>query len=253
MQASILTVDDELTCGYRLGVNSQTIARRLTFLHVTANDIPETIQRGLRATLDAANVVVTGGHCRARGRHRYLFPPGDAPPDARPPRRVCREIAATQIDGCSGARPGSRASTDRRSLLDQHTRGGRSALYGLIEHTNYIGRERYGGDHIIYCGDYLPAGHPYFEYRKEELLETYLPDLVKINPDFDLDWIRASWMFTEKYAQPVPTLNHWRNIPPPQNAHSRPLDGEHEPGLSLGAREELCSGDGTAGGAGGGR
>ncbi len=85
---------------------------------------------------------------------------------------------------------------------------------GLVEHTNYISPEHYGGDHLVYCGDYLPPNHPYFDYSKEQLLETYLPGLVKINPDFRPDWVRASWMFTEKYAQPVPTLNHSRNIPP---------------------------------------
>ena len=85
---------------------------------------------------------------------------------------------------------------------------------GLVEHTNYISPEHYGGDHLVYCGDYLPPEHPYFGYSKEKLLETYLPGLIEINPDFRPDWIRASWMFTEKYAQPVPTLNHSRNIPP---------------------------------------
>ncbi len=85
---------------------------------------------------------------------------------------------------------------------------------GLVEHTNYISPEHYGGDHLVYCGDYLSPDHPYFDYSKEQLLETYLPGLVKINPDFDLDWVRASWMFTEEYAQPVPTLDHSRNIPP---------------------------------------
>ena len=85
---------------------------------------------------------------------------------------------------------------------------------GLVEHTNYISPEHYGGDHLVYCGDYLPPDHPYLDYSKEQLLETYLPGLVKINPEFRPDWIRASWMFTEKYAQPVPTLNHSRNIPP---------------------------------------
>ncbi|MEE9615621.1 MAG: NAD(P)/FAD-dependent oxidoreductase [Anaerolineae bacterium] len=84
---------------------------------------------------------------------------------------------------------------------------------GLVEHTNYISPEHYGGDHLVYCGDYLPPNHPYLDYSKEQLLETYLPGLVKINPEFRPDWIRASWMFTEKYAQPVPTLNHSRNIP----------------------------------------
>jgi protoporphyrinogen oxidase len=85
---------------------------------------------------------------------------------------------------------------------------------GLVEHTNYISREHYDGDHLVYCGDYLPPEHPYFDYDKEQLLETYLPGLVKINPDFRPDWVRASWMFTEKYAQPIPLLDHSRNIPP---------------------------------------
>jgi protoporphyrinogen oxidase len=85
---------------------------------------------------------------------------------------------------------------------------------GLVEHTNYISREHYGGEHLVYCGDYLPPGHPYLNYSKEKLLETYLPGLIKINPDFQPSWIRASWMFTEKYAQPVPTLHHSNNVPP---------------------------------------
>jgi len=85
---------------------------------------------------------------------------------------------------------------------------------GLVEHTNYISPEHYGGDHLVYCGDYLPPDHPYFGYSEEQLLETYLPGLVKINPDFRLDWVRASWMFADEYAQPVPTLNHSRHIPP---------------------------------------
>jgi protoporphyrinogen oxidase len=87
---------------------------------------------------------------------------------------------------------------------------------GLVEHTNYISSEHYGGDHLVYCGDYLPPDHPYFDYSKEQLLATFTPGLVKINPDFRPDWIRASWMFTEKYAQPVPTLDHSRNIPAPK-------------------------------------
>jgi protoporphyrinogen oxidase len=84
---------------------------------------------------------------------------------------------------------------------------------GLVEHTNYISREHYGDDYLVYCGDYLPPDHPYFEYEKEELLQAYMPGIVKINPEFKPDWIRASWMFTEKYAQPVPTLSHSQNIP----------------------------------------
>ena len=85
---------------------------------------------------------------------------------------------------------------------------------GLVEHTNYISPERYGGDHLVFCGDYLPPDHAYFDYSKEELLETYLPGLVRINPHFRPDWIRKSWLFTEAYAQPIPPVNHSHSIPP---------------------------------------
>jgi protoporphyrinogen oxidase len=107
----------------------------------------------------------------------------------------------------------------KRRLTDGHywinlPKGEEFPFMGLVEHTNYISLEHYGGDHLVYCGDYLPPDHPYFDTSKERLLEAYLPGLVKINPDFRLDWVRASWMFAEKYAQPVPTLNHSRNVPP---------------------------------------
>ena len=91
---------------------------------------------------------------------------------------------------------------------------GEFPFMGLVEHTNYISPEHYGGDHLVYCGDYLPPDHPYFDYSKDQLLDTYLPGLVRINPDFRPEWVRATWMFTEKYAQPVPGLKHSRAIPP---------------------------------------
>jgi protoporphyrinogen oxidase len=93
-------------------------------------------------------------------------------------------------------------------------KGAEIPFMGLVEHTNYISSEHYGGDHLVYCGDYLPPEHPYFSYDKEELLEAYLPGLERINPDFRREWVRASWMFTEPYAQPVPKVNHSENIPP---------------------------------------
>ncbi len=83
----------------------------------------------------------------------------------------------------------------------------------LVEHTQFVSREHFGGDHIVYCGDYLSTGHPHFAMSKEELLEKFLPSLSKINPDFSPDWVRASWLFKDAYAQPVPFLNHSQNIP----------------------------------------
>jgi hypothetical protein len=49
---------------------------------------------------------------------------------------------------------------------------------------------------------------------KEQLLERFIPAIHRINPAFEPEWIRASWKFTEIYAQPVPFLNHSAAIPP---------------------------------------
>jgi protoporphyrinogen oxidase len=91
----------------------------------------------------------------------------------------------------------------------------------LCEHTNYVGPENFGGDHIVYCGDYLDAGHEYFSLSKDELLARFLPALRRFNPRFEPDWVKASWLFKEAYAQPVPPVDHSHHIP----ALRTPLSG----------------------------
>ena len=83
----------------------------------------------------------------------------------------------------------------------------------LVEHTNFVDPRFYAGDHLVYCGDYLKPDHEYFGLSHEELLARFLPALSRFNPDFRPDWVRQSWLFREKYAQPVPPVNHSRNIP----------------------------------------
>ena len=91
----------------------------------------------------------------------------------------------------------------------------------LVEHTNYIPPEKFGGEHIVYVGDYLEPEHEYFRLSHEELLERFLPALVKFNPKFRADWVRKSWLFRTPYAQPVPLMNHSKSIPPIQT----PIEG----------------------------
>ncbi len=83
----------------------------------------------------------------------------------------------------------------------------------LVEHTNFISRERYGGDRIIYCGDYVPPTHEYFQLSEGALVERFLPALSVVNPAFKREWIRKSWVWRAPYAQPVPALNHSLKIP----------------------------------------
>lgn len=91
---------------------------------------------------------------------------------------------------------------------------GEFPFLALVEHTNLIEPEHYGGDRLIYCGDYLDPSHEYFRLSHEELLERFLPALQRVNPRFDRSWVRASWLHREPYAQPIVPVNHSRNIPP---------------------------------------
>ncbi|MGE5602015.1 MAG: FAD-dependent oxidoreductase, partial [Nitrososphaerales archaeon] len=60
----------------------------------------------------------------------------------------------------------------------------------LVEHTNFMDREHYGGDTIIYCGDYLETNHEYFSLSKEQLLDRFLPAFTRVNPEFDRSWVK---------------------------------------------------------------
>lgn len=84
----------------------------------------------------------------------------------------------------------------------------------LVEHTNYMDSRHYGGDHVIYCGDYLDPDHEYFRLSKEELLERFLPAFPRFNPAFDRTWVKDVWLWKAAYAQPIPPVNHSANIPP---------------------------------------
>lgn len=94
-------------------------------------------------------------------------------------------------------------------------------MLALVEHTNYVSPEYFGGDHIVYAGDYLELGHEYFSMSDEQLLARFTPAFKKINPAFERDWVKKVWVFRTNYAQPVPLLNHSKNIP----AIQTPIDG----------------------------
>jgi len=83
----------------------------------------------------------------------------------------------------------------------------------LVEHTNFVNPKYFGNQHIIYCGDYLPPDHEYFRLTKEQLLEKFIPSLKRININFKPEWIKQSFIFRLSYAQPVPLINHSKNIP----------------------------------------
>ncbi len=83
----------------------------------------------------------------------------------------------------------------------------------LVEHTNFLPPEHFGGEHIVYLGDYLEPDHEYFQLSERDLRARFLPALERVNPRFRPDWVRKSWVFRTRYAQPIPGLQHSRRIP----------------------------------------
>jgi protoporphyrinogen oxidase len=83
----------------------------------------------------------------------------------------------------------------------------------VVEHTNMVSPEDYGGRHLVYLGNYRAHDDPIFKQTKEETLETFEPGIRRLNPAFDRSWITESWSFAAPFAQPIVTPAFARTIP----------------------------------------
>jgi protoporphyrinogen oxidase len=91
----------------------------------------------------------------------------------------------------------------------------------LVEHTNYMPAEDYGSQHLVYLGNYVPPTDRRFSMSQDELLEWYLPYLVRFNSRFDRAWVKDAWVFGAPFAQPIVTVDYHQHIP----SNETPLPG----------------------------
>lgn len=89
----------------------------------------------------------------------------------------------------------------------------------VIEHTNFVDPEQYGGNRLVYLSKYIEPEHPYFTMDDDAIIAEYLPHLKKINPEFDPSWVKQRWVFRERAAQPIIPLHYSELIP----EHQTPL------------------------------
>ena len=85
---------------------------------------------------------------------------------------------------------------------------------GLVEHTNLIEPERYGGRRFLYVANYLAPGSELLGLDADALLRRYEPGLRRVNPAFDPSWVRRSWLHREPAAQPIVSVGYRERIPP---------------------------------------
>ncbi len=78
----------------------------------------------------------------------------------------------------------------------------------VVEHTNFMDKKHYGGEHIVYVGNYLPHEHDYYNKDAVDLIKVFYPFLKTINPEFDKKWINRAYLFKSHFAQPIIPLNY---------------------------------------------
>ena len=110
---------------------------------------------------------------------------------------------------------------------------------GVIEHTNFLSPEDYGGRHVVYLSNYVLPDDPKWKRRDEELWAEYLPALKVVNPSFDESWILAKQIGRAEYAQPIIVPHYSKLLPPLQTPVPGPVVRVHGADVPGGPRPEL--------------
>jgi protoporphyrinogen oxidase len=84
----------------------------------------------------------------------------------------------------------------------------------LVEHTNYMEADAYGGRHLVYLGNYRPMDDPLMTVSTDEVVHQFASHLSRINPSFSTEWVTDAWAFAAPWAQPIVTVDYRDHIPP---------------------------------------
>ena len=83
-----------------------------------------------------------------------------------------------------------------------------SPFVAIIQHTNLVSKENYGGKHVYYLGTYLPQDHKYFKIDDKIIFKENFTYLKNIFPEFDKKQISEKKIFRFKTAQHIVKTNY---------------------------------------------
>ena len=113
----------------------------------------------------------------------------------------------------------------------------------LVEHTNFVPPSEFGGEHIIYIGDYLDTDHENFRLSKEELLGALPAVRAEVQPQF-LPGMDQEDLAVQDHLRPTHSAGQpFAEYPGHPHPHPRPVLRQHEPGLPLGSRHQFRRAD----------
>lgn len=104
----------------------------------------------------------------------------------------------------------------------------RTPLTVLVEHTNFIPSENYGGQHILYASSYPNMNNQSWSKNEKELKNFFIEEINKI---FKLDEKDVLWykISKEKYSTPVYDADYTRYVP----NYKTPIKGLYLAGMDL--------------------
>ncbi len=85
-------------------------------------------------------------------------------------------------------------------------------LGGVIEHTNFVPNEMCGSN-IIYLFNYTDGKGDLYNLPNKDIFQRYTHSLKSIFPDFKINKIKSFFVFRNKYASPVYTINYSKQKP----------------------------------------
>jgi protoporphyrinogen oxidase len=89
----------------------------------------------------------------------------------------------------------------------------KSPILAIVEHTNFMDKKNYDGEHLLYICNYMETSDPRFSMDPKQLLKLYDPWLKKINPNYKLSTLNFE-LFRAPFAQPIIPPNYSKDIPP---------------------------------------
>ncbi|OYR75656.1 NAD(P)/FAD-dependent oxidoreductase [Halorubrum ezzemoulense] len=106
----------------------------------------------------------------------------------------------------------------------------------LIEHTNFIEKERYGGEHLLYVARYIQSpDEDVWQQTDDEIRETWLSGIESLFPEFDRDSV--NWVRTARNPRTAPVYERgYLDMVVPYDLSEEVADGVYYAGMASSAQ-----------------
>lgn len=91
---------------------------------------------------------------------------------------------------------------------------------GVIEHTNMLPKDWYGGMNVVYLTNYLDREDRLYKMSSDELAKLFMPHLRRFNRSFKEDWVKDVHYNAVSAAQPIIGTRYSERIP----SHRTPIE-----------------------------